>query len=168
MRALDAAQPSLEYVADAFGHGLCRWTPHLQEHERRHHRGADEEGPAGGRADAEQQAAHTAGEHPRTDHCCLHLFVVHDRHCTDAQRLALFRTAQSSPSGQQAWGPGHTITRGNGATCGDRSVVQDDTEERAVHLEPAVVFDQAELAELVHEEVHPRARRAHHFGKRLL
>ena len=35
-----------------------------------------------------------------------------------------------------------------------RSVVQDDTQQRAVHLEPAVVLDQPEFAELVHEEVH--------------
>ena len=40
-------------------------------------------------------------------------------------------------------------------TCGDRSVVKDDTQQRAVHFQPAVVFDQPEFAELVHEEVHP-------------
>ena len=50
----------------------------------------------------------------------------------------------------------------------DRLVVKDDTQQRAVHLEPAVVFDQPELAELVHEEVHPGARGAHHFRERLL
>ena len=53
-------------------------------------------------------------------------------------------------------------------TCGGRSVVKDDAQQRAVHLEPAVVFDQPELAELVHEEVHPGARRADHFRERLL
>jgi hypothetical protein len=35
-----------------------------------------------------------------------------------------------------------------------RSVVEDDTQQRAFDFEPAVVLDEAELAELVHEEVH--------------
>jgi hypothetical protein len=35
-----------------------------------------------------------------------------------------------------------------------RLLVQDDTQQRAVHFEPAVVFNQPEFAELVHEEVH--------------
>src|SRR4029450_2853434 len=37
--------------------------------------------------------------------------------------------------------------------CGDRSVVKDDAQQRAARFEPAVVFDQPELAELVHEGV---------------
>ena len=65
-------------------------------------------------------------------------------------------------------GPGERLTRDSRGPCGDRSIVKDDTQERAVHLEPAVVFDQPELAKLVHEEVHPGARRADHFRERLL
>src|SRR5687768_6169549 len=38
------------------------------------------------------------------------------------------------------------------------SVVEHDTEQRAFHLEPAVVFDESQLAELVHEEVHAGPR----------
>ncbi len=47
-------------------------------------------------------------------------------------------------------------------------VVQDNGQERAVHLDIAVVFDEPEVPELVHEEVDPRARRAHDFGERFL
>ena len=34
-------------------------------------------------------------------------------------------------------------------------IVKDHVEQRTVHLEAAVVFDESELAEAVHEEVHP-------------
>ena len=33
-------------------------------------------------------------------------------------------------------------------------VVQDNAEKRAIHLQPAVVVDQAQLSEFVHEEIH--------------
>src|SRR5687768_15194657 len=52
---------------------------------------------------------------------------------------------------------------------GVRSLVQDDAEQGAVDLEAgSVVVDEAELAELVHEEVDARARRADHLGEQLL
>jgi hypothetical protein len=46
--------------------------------------------------------------------------------------------------------------------------VHDDGQEGLIDLEAAVVFDEPELLELVHEEVHARARRADHFRERLL
>ena len=52
-------------------------------------------------------------------------------------------------------GPGLWRTAVPAQLSKDRLVVKDDTQQRAVHLQPAVVFDQPELAELVHEEVHP-------------
>ena len=53
-------------------------------------------------------------------------------------------------------GPGRVANGGPPAQLSKgRLVVKDDTQQRAVHLQPAVVFDQPELAELVHEEVHP-------------
>ena len=42
------------------------------------------------------------------------------------------------------------------------SIVQDDRQERVIHLEAAVVLAEPELLELVHEEVHPRPCGANH------
>src|SRR5690606_21011636 len=48
------------------------------------------------------------------------------------------------------------------------SVVEHEAQQRALDLDAAVVFDESQLAELVHEKIHTRTRRAHHLGKRLL
>jgi hypothetical protein len=47
-------------------------------------------------------------------------------------------------------------------------LVQDDTEEGAVDLKPAIVMNEAQFPEFVHEEVYPGARRANHFRQHLL
>jgi len=46
--------------------------------------------------------------------------------------------------------------------------VKDDAEEGAIDLQAAVVFDEAELAEFVHEEIDAGAGGADHFGKHFL
>jgi hypothetical protein len=51
---------------------------------------------------------------------------------------------------------------------GRASVVQHDTEEGAVDFQTAVVVDEPELSELVHEEVHTRPRRPDHLRERFL
>src|SRR6188474_3560350 len=48
------------------------------------------------------------------------------------------------------------------------SIVQHHAEKSAVDLQAAVVLDEAELSELVHEKVHTRTGRAHHLGERFL
>ena len=48
------------------------------------------------------------------------------------------------------------------------SIVQDNIEEGAVNLEHAIVLDEAELAEPIHEKVNARARSAHNLGQRFL
>ena len=44
--------------------------------------------------------------------------------------------------------------RAQRSVIGRRRIVQHDTEESIVHLESAVVVDEPELPELVHEEIH--------------
>jgi len=51
---------------------------------------------------------------------------------------------------------------------GSELFVQDNTKKGTMHLQSTVVFDEAELPELVHEVVYPRARGANHFRQRLL
>ena len=46
--------------------------------------------------------------------------------------------------------------------------MEDHAEQRGVDLERTVVFDQAQFAELVHEEVHARPGRPDHLRQRLL
>src|SRR5436190_5346893 len=50
----------------------------------------------------------------------------------------------------------------------NRLVVENYAEQRGVDLEIAVVVDEPEISELVHEEIDARARRPDHFGKGLL
>src|SRR5271169_5204541 len=47
-------------------------------------------------------------------------------------------------------------------------IVEDDAEERGVNLQAAIVFDEAELAEFVHEEIDAGAGGADHFCERFL
>ena len=49
-----------------------------------------------------------------------------------------------------------------------RSVAQHNAHERIVNLQVTVVVDEPELPKPVHEEVHPRACRADHFGQDFL
>ncbi len=49
-----------------------------------------------------------------------------------------------------------------------RLVVQDDIEQRAVNLQAAVVGNEAQFSEPVHEKAHPRAGCADHFRQHLL
>jgi hypothetical protein len=53
-------------------------------------------------------------------------------------------------------------------SVGLRSIPQHDAEERIVDLQAPVVLDEAQLPELVHEEVHARARGPNHLGQGLL
>ena len=46
--------------------------------------------------------------------------------------------------------------------------MEDDAEERGVDLQAAIVFDEAELAEFVHEEIDAGAGGADHFGESFL
>ena len=46
--------------------------------------------------------------------------------------------------------------------------MQDDCEKGLIDLDLAIVFDKAEFPELVHKEIHARARRSDHFRQSLL
>src|SRR5437867_9409892 len=47
-------------------------------------------------------------------------------------------------------------------------VVEDDIEEGTVHVQPAVVVDESQFAELIHEETDAGARGADHLGEHFL
>src|SRR5437899_11429758 len=47
-------------------------------------------------------------------------------------------------------------------------VVEDDTHEVAVNVQAAIVVNEAQLPQLVHEETHPRPCCPDHFGQRFL
>ena len=46
-----------------------------------------------------------------------------------------------------------------------RSVVKDDAQKRIVYVQPAIVFDEPEFAELVHKETDSTSCSANHFAK---
>src|SRR5680860_140576 len=47
-------------------------------------------------------------------------------------------------------------------------ILEDDIEEGAVHVQPAVVLNEAQVAELVQKETDAGARRADHLSQRVL
>ena len=49
-----------------------------------------------------------------------------------------------------------------------RLVVEDNTQERIVDVKPAIVPDETQLLEFVHEKIDPGTRRADHFRQDLL
>jgi hypothetical protein len=49
-----------------------------------------------------------------------------------------------------------------------RLLVQDDTEEGIVNVKAAIVMNEAEVPEFIHEEVDPAARGANHLREHLL
>lgn len=52
--------------------------------------------------------------------------------------------------------------------CRLASVVENDTEEGTVHVQPAVVVNEAQLAEPIQKETDAGARGADHLGERFL
>ena len=54
------------------------------------------------------------------------------------------------------------------AECRRASVVEDDIEEGTVHVQPAVVVNETQFAELIHEETDAGARGADHVGQHVL
>ena len=61
------------------------------------------------------------------------------------------------------------ITNTRGLYRPDASlIVEDNTQERAVNVKPAICMNEAQFLEFVHEEVDPRTRCANHFRQHLL
>ena len=55
------------------------------------------------------------------------------------------------------------------SVIGRQGIVQYDAQEGVVNLDTAaVIVNEAESPELIHEEVHARARRPHHFREHFL
>ena len=159
-------------VVDAFGDCLFRSAPEASRHQRRHERNARHNDPIRNGRDSDRDRHNAHSNHPSNEKQGLGIFGEHETSVATGNMARCSELHGVRPALDQSrrWRQVSRgrLTRDNGVTCGDRSIVKDDTQERAVHLEPAVVFDQPELAELVHEEVHPGARRADHFRERLL
>ena len=47
-------------------------------------------------------------------------------------------------------------------------IVEDNTQERTVDVKPAIVLDEAQFLEFVHEKIDPRTRGSDHFRQDLL
>src|SRR5208282_5964505 len=96
-------------------------------------------------------------------------------HLFSSARVAWRQDGCSSFSRDRATGPRGYRPRDDNGLCarsrrndpGD-SVVHDDVEECRVDLQLAVIFDEAQFAEFVHEEIHPRAGRADPCRQNLL
>ena len=73
-----------------------------------------------------------------------------------AERDAALLMAEAIP-------PGKRVTLG-----GDKAFVQDYTQEGAVDLKAAVVLDEPEFLEFIHEKIHSRARRPDRICQRFL
>jgi hypothetical protein len=51
---------------------------------------------------------------------------------------------------------------------GSRLLVQDNTQQGRVDVDPAIVLNEAQFLEFIHEEINPRPRCPNHFRQRLL
>jgi hypothetical protein len=54
------------------------------------------------------------------------------------------------------------------ALCQFRSFMQDDTQKRTVDLKAAIVMNETQFPEFIHEKIHPGAGRSNHSSKHLL
>src|ERR1700686_4346542 len=70
------------------------------------------------------------------------------------------------------WLPHHTrrivVETKESITLDVRIIMENDIQQGAMDLKVAVVIDEAQLAEFIHEEAHPRSRRADHFRQHFL
>jgi hypothetical protein len=60
------------------------------------------------------------------------------------------------------------VMHGAGTRTQFALVMQHDAQERSIDLNPAVVPDEAQLLEFVHEQIDARPRCANHLGQRFL
>src|SRR5437867_9421738 len=89
------------------------------------------------------------------------------------RRACTRRISSGEPCKRFVSGSCRDHVAGGDADCGrteprEPLIVEDNGQQRGVDLDVSVVFDEPEIAELVHEKVDARAGRAHHLGKRLL
>jgi hypothetical protein len=79
------------------------------------------------------------------------------------------RSTERLLPGSSGWKSGISAL-GNQGTASQawRLVVQDYVQQRTVNLHAAVVFNEPQIAEAVHEETDPRAGRPNHFRERFL
>ena len=129
---------------------------------------ADGESPDGRSPDGQSPD----GESPDCGDCALDALEWHAKTVRSSLRLRCseVHTRTTGPVTQPRSGIVHAdgcvVRRAIGNV--PQLVSQDDAEERVVDLQLPVVFDEPELPELVHEEIHARARGPDHLGQRFL
>src|SRR5712672_2256059 len=83
------------------------------------------------------------------------------------------RPSSSAPTGSKRpvldrWPHRHNATYGFPSTLELGGIAPDHIQERGMDLQVAIVGNEPELAELVHEGADARPRRADHLGERLV
>lgn len=125
-------------VVDAFRDCLFRGAPETSHHQRRHDGNARHNDPIRNGRDSHRDRRKADRNHPANEKQRLGILGEHETSVATGQHRPLFRIARcpawtSHAVGRQ--GPAGRLTRDSRGTCGDRSVVKDDTQQRTVHLD---------------------------------
>ena len=162
-----------EDLLDALRHALVRGIPVAHHHERRHDGAPGKNEPARERGDVGNERSSAHRKNPECRDRGLDGLKCHGR---TVRRSARRRCSEvhtrndrvRSPAPVQHVHADDQVARNSAEEVAGGLVSEDDAEEGVVDPQLAVVFNEPELAELVHEEIDPRARCPNHLGQCLL